>query len=86
MIKNYMEIIVDDTLKDILEKEDLKCKCEICRDDIKAITLNNLEHLYVATERGILYTKLNEFSVQFKTDVIQELLVSIEKVKKNPRH
>lgn len=86
MIKNYMEIIVEQMLEEILENVDLKCKCKICQDDIKAIALNNLKPLYVATETGILYTKLNEFSIQFKTDIIQEMILSIKKVGLNPRH
>ena len=86
MVKNYMEIIVEDVLDGILEKSDLKCKCQMCKDDIQAITLNNLKPIYVSTEQGELYTRLNEFSVQFKADVIQEILCSIEKVGENPRH
>lgn len=86
MIKNYMEVIVDDVLDDILETSDLNCKCEECKDDVRAIALNNLKPIYVATDKGTLYTKLNEFNIQFKTDVVKEILNSIEKVKKNPRH
>lgn len=86
MVKNYMEIIVDDTLERILEKTTLECKCEKCKDDIRALALNNLKPIYVATEKGILYTKLNEFNMQFKTDVIREIISAIEKVKENPRH
>lgn len=86
MLKNYMEIIVEDVLEKLSEKNKLKCQCEICKNDIMALALNNLQTLYVVSEKGILYTKLNEFSVQFQTDVIQEILMAIEKVNKNPKH
>ena len=86
MVKNYMEIIVEDILEDMLENADLKCKCEVCKDDIKAMTLNNLKPIYVATEKGVLYTRLKEFSLQFKADVVQEILSSIKKVNNNPSH
>lgn len=86
MLKNYMEIVVDDVLSDILRKQDLECECEVCINDIKAITLNNLRPMYVSTNKGILYSKLNEFSLQSKADVINEITMAIEKVKGNPRH
>ncbi len=86
MLKNYMEIVVHDMLPSILEREELECQCEICIEDIKAIALNNLKPMYVVTEKGILYSKLNEFSAQFKTDVIRKITIAIEKVRKNPRH
>lgn len=86
MLQNYTEIIVDDVLSNMLRAQELECQCEKCMDDIRAIALNNLEPKYVATERGILYSKLNEFSVQAKADVIRELTKAMEKVKENPRH
>lgn len=86
MLKNYMEIVVDDILSDILRKKDLKCECKMCINDIKAITLNNLKPMYVSTDKGILYSKLNESSLQSKADVINELTIAIEKVGKSPRH
>lgn len=86
MVKNYMEIMVEDILEEMLKNADLRCTCEICKDDIKAITLNNLQPIYVATQKGILYTRLKEFSVQFRADIVQEILSSIKKVNNNPSH
>lgn len=86
MLKNYMEAIVDDIIGDILEKEELDCKCEHCIEDIKAIALNNLKPMYVATEKGILYSKLREMNYQFKADVVKEIMNGIEKIRQNPRH
>jgi len=43
MVKNYMEIVVDNILKKILPDYSNLCKCEKCCDDIKAIALNNLK-------------------------------------------
>lgn len=86
MLKNYTEIVVDELLPNILQSQNLECKCETCINDIKAIALNNLKPMYVASQKGILYSKLNEFSLQFKTDAIQELTIAISKVRENPRH
>lgn len=86
MVKNYMEIVVEDILPSVLEDEDLECKCDRCLDDIKALTLNNLDPKYVATEKGIIFIKLDQFSVQSKADIVREITIAIGKVKERPRH
>lgn len=86
MVKNYMEDIVELLIPNIINDYSGVCKCPACVEDIKAITLNNLKPYYVATERGHVYTKVNELVIQFRTDVITEAVKAIEKVMKNPRH
>lgn len=86
MLKNYMEIVVDEMMPDVLDEKELSCNCQHCIEDIKAITLNNLKPMYVVSKKGILYTKLNEFSIQFRADITKELVSAIEMVKNNPRH
>lgn len=86
MIRNYMEYIVEENLPLVLDKYPGICKCEKCTDDIKAIALNNLKPLYVVTEKGAIYSRLNELNQQFKTDIISELTQAIEVVSKNPKH
>lgn len=86
MIKNYMEYVVEELLPSIMENCPDTCKCQKCISDIKAIALNNLKPLYVVTEKGIIYSKLKELSIQFKTDVVSELTKAIEVVSKNPKH
>ncbi len=81
-----MEIIVDDILEDILSKKEIKCNCDRCIKDIKAITLNNVEPRYVVGDKGIVYNKLNELNTQFRTDVIFQIMSAIEIVEKNPNH
>ena len=86
MLKNYMEIAVEIILADIMKKEKLKCKCEQCLNDIRAITLNNLKPMYVVTDKGIVYTKIKELNTQFRADIIRELTMAIKNVEDNPRH
>ena len=86
MVKNYMEDIVDLLLPSIIKDYKDLCICRECMDDIKAITLNHLKPYYVATERGEVYTKVNELVVQFRADVIKEAIIAIENVSKNTRH
>lgn len=86
MVKNYMEIVVEHLLPLVLEEYKDICICEKCIDDIKAIALNNLKPLYVVSERGELYTKVNELKIQFKIDTITAITEAINIVTKNPKH
>ena len=86
MIKNYMELLVDNILPKVLKNYEEVCKCEKCIMDIKARTLNQLKPLYFVTEQGNVYAKLNSFEAQFETNIITELVKSIEIISKNPRH
>lgn len=86
MLKNYTEDIVDDVLQDLLHEYDFICKCEKCILDIKALALNELRPKYVVTDKGEVYTKLNELNHQFRTDVLTKLIKAIDIVHKNPRH
>ena len=86
MLKNYVEDIVDETLKSLLPKYDPICQCEKCIQDIKALTLNELKPKYVVTDEGEVYAKLNELNYQFRTDIITKLMHAIDMVSKNPRH
>jgi competence protein ComFB len=81
-----MEDIVLDALEELLSERNDICKCEKCKFDITAITLNRLPSKYVVTPRGRVYTKLSELELQKRTDIIKELTKAIEIVKNNPQH
>lgn len=81
-----MEDIVDLILPSVLNDCNDICKCSQCVEDMKAIMLNRLQPHYVVTERGLVYTKVNELVVQFRADVIKEAVMAIDIVSKNPRH
>lgn len=86
MIKNYMETVVDHLLPTVLASYTAICTCERCQEDIKAIALNGLKPLYVATNKGEVYTKVNEFVLQFRADAISQLAKAAEIVVNNPSH
>ncbi|WP_027624329.1 late competence development ComFB family protein [Clostridium lundense] len=86
MLKNYMEEVVEFLLPTVLDKYDNICKCERCIRDIKALSLNNLKPLYVATEKGNIYAKVKELNTQFRADTIKVITEAIEIVCKSPRH
>jgi len=85
-LKNYMEIIVFDNLDKVLDEYGDACKCERCRLDIAAIALNNLPPKYYVTEKGEIYSKVNELNQQFRTDVITAISKAIQRVKAKPNH
>ncbi len=84
-IKNYMEIIVDDTIDTMIGELDM-CDCETCRLDLAAISLNNLPPKYIVTKTGELYTKVSVLQQQFEVDVVTAITRAANIVKKFPRH
>ncbi|OPJ56267.1 late competence development ComFB family protein [Alkalithermobacter paradoxus] len=86
MPKNYMETVVDYLLPNVLQKYSNICTCEKCIEDIKAIALNNLQPIYIVSQEGHAYAKLNEMSSQFKATAIQKIVEAVEIVIKNVKH
>lgn len=84
-LKNYMEEVVLNLLKGVLEDLDM-CKCELCVMDVAALALNDLPPKYIATEKGELYSKVNSLRNQFEVDVIASITKAAVAVKKSPRH
>lgn len=84
-ILNYMEVLVEEELDNMIEKIGV-CKCERCRMDIKALALNSLTPKYVVTDSGKLYTKISLLQQQFDVDVLAAITKAAMIVKENPRH
>lgn len=84
-IKNYMEEIVFNQIKDVLDDINV-CKCEKCMLDIAAIALNDLPPKYIVTEKGELYSKINALKQQFEVDVVAAITKAAVLVKRRPRH
>lgn len=85
MVRNYMEEIVYNLMKEVLEDINV-CTCDKCLLDIAAIALNDLPPKYVVTEKGKLYSKLNILRQQFEVDVIAAITKAAVIVKRRPRH
>lgn len=86
MLVNLMEKEVIHEVDRVLSQMDDVCKCEKCKMDIAAITLNNLKPNYVVSEKGEVYSKINNMSYQFNTDVVSAVTSAIKLVKNNPKH
>lgn len=85
-LENYMEIAVDHILPHMLKAFLDFCQCEHCLLDVKAIALNQLQPHYIVSEKGELYSKIDEMRTQFEADVMKALVEAILKVRTNPRH
>ena len=85
-IKNYMEDVVIHLLYNLVKDRENVCKCEKCLSDIAAIALNRLPPHYVVSEKGEVYSKVLNMSIQFEADVTTAILEAIERVSKSPRH
>ncbi|MCM8801409.1 MAG: late competence development ComFB family protein [Candidatus Omnitrophica bacterium] len=83
---NYMEEVVKDILEKLLLKKQDICKCQKCKFDMMAHALNRLPPKYVVSNKGIVFTKLQEVEIQFRTDVVKEVTRAIEHISKNPQH
>ncbi len=88
MILNYMEEIVNDYLQKTLKNPEYAsiCKCEHCMDDIKAMTLNNLNPFYITTKRGEVFAEYSSYEIQHQAEIIKEVIQAIEFVSLHPNH
>jgi competence protein ComFB len=86
LIKNYMEDIVLRNIESQKTKNTKACWCARCEKDVFAFALNKLPAKYVVTDKGRMYTKLQEMETQLNADVTREVYKAIETVAANKRH
>ena len=84
-IINVMEAFVGERLEEMLKTENC-CKCERCKDDMKAIALNKLPAKYVSSHNGELFSKLDSMIRQNSVDINIAIAAAIDAVSKRPSH
>ncbi len=84
-LKNLMEEVVTSTLPEVWKNIDM-CKCEKCRLDIIAISLNHLPPRYIVSQRGEVYSRTDFLVLQKRVDIMTAVSNAIHIVKKNPHH
>jgi len=83
---NMMERMVEIRMEERMKGGDY-CKCEQCYEDIKCIALNKLPPKYVSTNRGELFSKIDQQMIrQNVLDIDVAVINALEFVNKNPRH
>ena len=85
-LKNYMEILMWQQLDDVLASHPGICKCEKCRYDIAALTMNFLPPRYVVTDQGQMFTKIKALEQQFTIDIITAVTHAAKIVNSTPHH
>ncbi|BAF58438.1 hypothetical protein PTH_0257 [Pelotomaculum thermopropionicum SI] len=83
---NVMEILVKETIEEILRSAKNVCGCERCLLDIAAIALNKLPTLYVVTEEGEVLLRTTSLRQQAKVDIIRAVTEAIDIVGQKPHH
>ena len=81
-----MEVMVKDVLDGLLPNQKDICKCQKCKLDMIAWTLNRISPKYVVSDKGRMYTKLQEVEIQFRADIVRELTKAISHISRNPQH
>jgi competence protein ComFB len=82
---NIMEKIVGDRLSHLLENFDC-CKCDICKDDMLAIALNNVPTKYVTSHKGELFGRTETLNQHISTDLDITIIKAINRVARTPNH
>lgn len=83
---NVMEVLVGETIDEMLRANKDICSCPRCRLDLSAIALNSLPANYVVTTEGEVYKRIGALKQQFKVDIIRALTEAHKIVSKNPHH
>jgi competence protein ComFB len=83
---NAMEPLVKDVLDIYWPQLKLPCKCDICKDDVYAITLNQLPPRYVSKANGTAYVKAQNFTEQSRIDILNQIVKASGKVAQSPSH
>lgn len=83
--RNVMEMLVVQKLDEMWDTIDC-CKCEKCKMDIIACTLNQLTPKYVVTKEGELYARLCELNNEHEIEILIALTKAIKTVKDKPKH
>jgi len=83
---NVMEVLVRETIEDILRSYQGICKCERCKLDMAAIALNKLSPSYVVTAEGEVLLRVGSLKQQNKVDIIRVVIEAIGIVGKKPHH
>ncbi len=86
-ITNLHEELVIELMGEILNKDETICRCQLCIEDIYALSLNALKPLYVqSTFKERTFKDYNLTGVLDKKKVKAAIRDAASKVGKNPHH
>jgi len=85
-LKNIMEDDVERQLNALLPTMPNICSCDICKLDMATYALNRLKPNYVRSNKGELFHKVNNSSIQAKTDLMSVVITAINTIGAHPSH
>ncbi len=85
-LKNYLEVVVRQALKDYLNKNVISCNCELCQADIMALALNRLPARYFVSLRGEFITKLETQSFADQDCIRANVAHAAQQISAKPSH
>lgn len=85
-LKNHTESVVQNVLKEYMDKYKLPCSCERCQADIKALALNKLPSKYYVSLRGEILTHWESDSLPDKARVLSAIVLAAKQVAETPSH
>ncbi|NLZ44675.1 MAG: late competence development ComFB family protein [Clostridia bacterium] len=85
-MKNYMEDVVKEILRDLERVQPSHCLCERCRNDIIALALSNLKGKYATTPQGEILARVEQSDRQVRIDALLAVMQAIDIVREKPRH
>lgn len=85
-LKNRTESVVQQALKEYMEKYILPCTCERCQADIKALALNQLPSRYYVSSRGEILTQWESQTTPDQARVMSALVRAAKQVEATPSH
>ncbi len=87
MVKNYMEDVVYDLVNKLWKEDDIViCRCDKCKKDVIALSLNAVKPKYFSSNEGKIWAKIICQDPQKITDVMSAVAEAIDIVSKNKRH
>jgi hypothetical protein len=84
ILYNLTEKLVLKKLDATLKKMNC-CRCDRCKEDIIAISLNNLKPMYIVATKDEIRQKVHELN-EMGSEVTTEVIKAVLTVRKNPRH
>lgn len=83
--KNILEDLIVYKLDELIDTTGV-CKCDRCRNDIIAISLNKLPSRYVSSSGGDIMARMQSMDDQMQANITASILKAIEVVKSKPHH
>ncbi|MEA4901223.1 late competence development ComFB family protein [Desulfitobacterium sp.] len=85
-LKNHMEAVSRQALKEYMTQVTLPCTCERCVADILALTLNQLPAKYYVSLKGEILTQWESQTRPDQAKVMSAIVRAAKQVEKTPSH